>query len=202
MDEYEGSPRTWPPLGLPQGSVRALLTLTMVAVSVSNLVRGKETDALWIQTLLVALAHYFATRRLVALPNDVVERLELERVVERERHPLFLPRYSIRLIIVAAFVGTAIYLYREGRLFEPKAVSLLGTILAYVLGTLVRGVSEWFQRRRNARPHHLWADIRALVVLGALAIVAVPQFVDVPFQIPRPMLEVVLGLVLFYFGVR
>jgi hypothetical protein len=202
MDEYEGSPRTWPPLGLPQGSVRALLTLTMVAVAVANLVRGRETDTLWVQTLLVALAHYFATRRIVALPDDVVERLELERVVEKERHPLFLPRYSIRLIIVASFVGVAIYLYREGRLFEPKTVSLLGLIFAYLLGTVVRGITEWIARRRETRPHHLWADLRALAVLGALAIVAIPEFVDVPFTIPRPMLEVVLGLVLFYFGVR
>jgi hypothetical protein len=203
MDEYAGSPRTWPPLGLPKGSVRALLTLTVVAVVVTDLARGQDTDVLWKQTLLVALAHYFATRRIVALPGDVIERLEQERVIEQERHPLFLPRYSIRLIIVAAFVGVAVYLYRERKLFEPRTVSLLGIVFAYLFGTLVRGVTHWLHRRRTTPPHHLWADLRALAVLGTLAVVAIPEFVvPAPYHVPHQMLEVALGLVLFYFGVR
>jgi hypothetical protein len=203
MDEYSGSPKTWPPLGLPQGSVRALLTLIVVAVVVSNLARGRETEVLWVQTLLVALAHYFATRRIVALPNEVIERLEQDKVIEQERHPLFLPRYSIRLIIVASFVGVAVFLFREGKLFEPKTVSLLGIVFAYLLGTLIRGVTQWLHRRRTAPPHHLWADLRALAVLGTLLVVAIPEFMDPkPYQVPHRMLEVALGLVLFYFGVR
>jgi hypothetical protein len=36
MQEFEGSPKTWPPLGLPTGSVRALLTLIIVAVVVAK----------------------------------------------------------------------------------------------------------------------------------------------------------------------
>jgi hypothetical protein len=201
-DEYADSPKSWPPLGLPQGSVRALLTLLIVAVVVSNLARGRDIDPLWMQTLLVALTHYFATRRLAALPADVFQRLERERVVEGERHPLFLPRYSIRLIIVALFVGLAVFLYREGRLWEPKTVSLLGIVFAYLLGTMIRGITHWLNRRRTTPPHHLWGDLRALIVLGGLLIVAIPEFVDAPYRVPREMLDVALGLVLFYFGAR
>lgn len=200
--EYAGSPKAWPPLGLPQGSVRALLTLLIVAVVVSNLARGRDLDPLWVQTLLVALAHYFATRRLAALPPDVFRRLERERLVEGERHPLFLPRYTIRLIIVASFVGLAAFLYREGRLWEPKTISLLGIVFAYLVGTMIRGLTEWMNRRRARPPHHLWGDLRALIVLGALLVVAVPEFFAAPYQVPRELLDVALGLVLFYFGVR
>jgi hypothetical protein len=202
MDEYTDSPKTWPPLGMPQGSVRALLTLVVMAVVVSNLARGRETDVLWVQALLVALAHYFATRRIVGLPGDVLQKLEDEHVVVPERHPLFLPRYSIRLIIIATFVGLAVYLHREGRLYEPKTLAFLGMIFSYLVGALVRGFLHFVHRRRETPPHHLWADLRALTVLVAVIAAALPEFLDVPYHLPHELLAVALGLVLFYFGMR
>ena len=64
-------------------------------------------------------------------------------------------------------------------------------------------MTHWFRRFRTTRPHHLWADLRALVVLGTLAVVAIPEFVEPPpYQVSHTVLEVALGLVLFYFGVR
>jgi len=57
--EFEGSPKTWPPLGLPTGSVRALLTLIVVSVVITQLSLNREVNPLWTETLLIALAHYF-----------------------------------------------------------------------------------------------------------------------------------------------
>lgn len=202
MDEMEGSPRTWPPLGLPVGSVRALLTLGIVAVVVSNQVRGREIDFLWMQVLLVALAQYFAARRLVALPAPVIEKLEDQGVLGRERHPLFLPRYSIRLILIASFVGLGVYLYRENRLFERDVVKVLGVVFAYLTGSLLRGVLGWINRRRTSRPSAFWGDAMAVVVLGALLIVALPELVDTPWKTQHELMEICLGIVLFYFGFR
>ncbi|MDX1970846.1 MAG: hypothetical protein SFV23_27010 [Planctomycetaceae bacterium] len=202
MDEFSGSPETWPPLGLPQGSVRALLTLVVMAVVVSNLAQGRETDVLWVQALLVAMAHYFATRRRVALPGEVLARLEQEHIIRTERHPLYLPRYSIRLIIVATFVSLAVYLQREGKLYEPRTLALLGMIFAYLFGVLSRGVVQFIQRNRQTPPHRLWADLRALGVLAAVIIAALPEFFDSPYHMPHELLTIALGLVLFYFGMR
>lgn len=202
MDEMEGSPRTWPPLGLPVGSVRALLTLGIVAVVVSNQVRGREIDFLWMQVLLVALAQYFAARRLVALPAPVIEKLEDQGVLGRERHPLFLPRYSIRLILIASFVGLGVYLYRENRLFDRDVVKVLGVVFAYLTGSLLRGVLGWINRRRTSRPSAFWGDAMAVVVLGALLIVALPELVDTPWKTQHELMEICLGIVLFYFGFR
>jgi hypothetical protein len=201
-NEFEGSPKTWPPLGLPVGSVRALLTLIVLAVVISNLARDREIDVLWIQTLLIALAHYFTSRRFIALPPEVIERLEQDGVIERERHPLFLPRNSIRTLIVAAFLGLAVYLYREHRLFVPQAASLLGIVFAYLFGSIVRGISHWWNRRRTTAPSGTWGDIKALVVLIVLAVAAVPEFLPDPLHLPREFHQVALGLMLFYYGSR
>src|SRR5437016_928678 len=100
-----------PPLGLPNGSVRALLTLLVVAVVITQVCRRREIEPLWTETLMIALAHYFTSRRFIHLAPDVIRRLEVEGHVEVESNPLYLPRHSIRAIILLAFAGLAIYAY-------------------------------------------------------------------------------------------
>ncbi len=201
-NEFEGSPKTWPPLGLPTGSVRALLTLIVIAVVVCRLVLGRELNMLWVETLLIALAHYFTSRRFVSLSPVVLQRLEQEGVIEKERHPLYLPKNSIRTIIIGTFIGLGIYLFREGRLFEAQAISLLSMVFAYLFGAIVRGISHWFSKRRSRPITGVWGDIRALIVLGALVVAAIPEFVDLGIQLPPLVSRIALGLTLFYFGSR
>ncbi len=200
--EMERSPKNWPPLGMPTGSVRALLTLIIVAVVVVNVARGGDLGVLWVETLLMALAHYFTSRRFVALPRDVLQRLERGGVIEQERHPLFLPRHTIRLVIILSFVGLAAYLYREHRLWETRALTLLSMVFAYLLGTLVRGIVSWFSRKLNHTPARFWGDARALIVLAGVAIAAVPELVGMAHVLPDSVIKLALGLLLFYFGSR
>ncbi len=202
MNEFENSPKTWPPLGLPTGSVRALLTLIVVAVVVARTAFGRSPDPLWIETLLIALAHYFTSRRFVSLTPVVLQRLEQEGVLEKERHPLYLPKNSIRTIVVGAFVGLGIYLYREPRLVTPEAVALLSMVFAYLLGAIVRSITGWFAKRRSQPITGVWGDIKALIVLGAIVIAAVPALFDVGMQLPPLVDRIALGLTLFYFGSR
>ncbi len=202
MNEFEGSPKKWPPLGLPTGSVRALLTLIIVAVVVSKLALGRTLDELWIETLLIALAHYFTARRFVSLSPAVLQRLENEGVIEKERQPLYLPRSSIRTIIVGAFVGLGIYLYQKQRLFEVQSLALLSMVFAYLFGSIVGGITSWLNRRRARSPSGTWGDLRALIVLGAMLTVAVPEFVVEEQLLPPLIHRIALGLTLFYFGSR
>lgn len=206
MNEFEGSPKTWPPLGMPTGSVRALLTLILVAVVITRMIRpdqpGQPEDLLWVETLLIALSHYFTTRRFVDLPPDVMRRLEDEGIIERERHPLFLPRNSIRLIIIGAFSWMAYYLYQQGRLQEHHAASLLGLLAAFLLGAIVRRMGRWWNSRRESAPAGTWGDLKALVVLIAMLVIAIPEFLGSPNVLDPKIHQVVLGLMLFYFGSR
>src|ERR1700735_2527269 len=54
-----------PPLGMPPGSVRALLCLMIVAFLVIQTARGVRVDVVWSEALMIMLAHYFPTRRFV-----------------------------------------------------------------------------------------------------------------------------------------
>ena len=202
MKEFEGSPKTWPPLGLPTGSVRALLTLIIVAVVVTKLSLARELDALWIETLLIALAHYFTSRRFVSLSPEVLQRLEQEGVIEKERQPLYLPRNSIRTIIVGSFIGLGIYLFREQRLFEAKTIALLSMVFAYLLGGLVRSITHWWTRRRAQPVSGTWGDLKALLVLGSLVVAGGLELFVPDLKLPPSVHHVALGLTLFYFGSR
>jgi len=202
MNEFEHSPKTWPPLGLPTGSVRALLTLIVLAVVVTRTVLRRSPDPLWIETLLIALAHYFTSRRFVSLTPAVRQRLEQEGVLAQERNPLYLPKNSIRTIIIGTFFGLGIYLYREPRLVTPEAVALLSMVFAYLLGAIVRSISDCFARRRSQPMTGVWGDIKALIVLGALVLATVPTVFDIGMSFPPLVDRIALGLTLFYFGSR
>ena len=159
--EPEGSPKYWPPLGLPVGSVRAILTLFVVSIVTLSVARGHDLDLVWTETLMIALAHYFTSRRFVSLPPEVLARIQKEGVLEYEGNPLFLPRHSIRLLIVGSFIALGVFLYRQQRLWEPRAISLLGIVAAYALGAIARSISSWFGSRTGRRASAGWGRLQS-----------------------------------------
>jgi hypothetical protein len=195
-------PKPRPPLGLPSGSVRAMLTLMIVAVVFHQVARGNQVEPLWTETLMIALAHYFTSRRFINLAPDVMRRLEEEGKVEVESHPLYLPRRSIRALLVLAFVGFAVYLYREDQLWQPAALSILGVVFAYLLGIVARGVLAWWSRGRKTGGVRWWEDLKAAVVLGVTLYTTAAYLLDRTDWVPHQLRNTTLGLVLFYFGSR
>jgi len=191
-----------PPLGLPNGSVRALLTLLVVGVVILQVVREREVEPLWAETLMITLAHYFTTRRFINLAPDVIRRLQIEGHVETESNPLYLPRHSIRVLLIATFVGLAVYLYQKDRLLHAQTLSLLGVILSYLLGNVMRFVLVWWTKGRETATLRGWEDIKAVVVLLVLLVIAGAYAADRADLVPGVLRNVALGLVLFYFGSR
>ena len=193
-----------PPLNLPHGSVRAILTLLVVLVIIVDVMREQSVALVWTETLMIVLAHYFTSRRFIQLPPDVIQRLEEEGHIERESNPLYLPRHSIRGIIVLAFVGLAIYLFRNDLLLkDPNAIPILVTVFSYLLGAVGRLLwSRWRQSRPSARRATWWDDLKAIVVLIVLGTTAIAHLTNCEHLLPHAMKLAALGLVLFYFGSR
>lgn len=197
------NPMDRPPLGLPTGSVRALLTLLIIAVVIVETVRGRQIDDLWSETLLIALAHYFTSRRFVGLSPAVLRRMEDEGLIPRESNPLYLPRHSIRLAIVVAFAGLAYYLIEvEGVRTFGQLPPVLVTVTSYLLGVLAGSIWAWRNRHRTSTPSRFWEDLKALTVILVMLATAVPYFLDQSGAVPPQMRNATLALVLFYFGSR
>ncbi len=191
-----------PPLGLPTGSVRALLTLLILAVVVHEVVLGRQVAVIWTETLVIALAYYFTYRRFASLPREVILRLEREGALPRESNPLWLPRHTIRILIVLTIAALGAYLYREQRLLEPQVITIFGTALCYLLGVFISGFTSWWSKGRNTLTGHFWEDMKAAVVLLTVAATASLHFLDRPDMVPHWLETTTVGLVLFYFGSR
>jgi hypothetical protein len=191
-----------PPLGLPTGSVRAVLTLLILAVVVHEVVLGRPVAVIWTETLVIALAYYFTYRRFASLPREVIIRLEREGALPREPNPLGLPRHSIRILIILTIGGLAAYLYREHRLLEPQVITIFGTALCYLLGVFVSAVTAWWSKGRKTLGTHFWEDIKAVAVLLTVGANASLHFLGGPEMVPGWLQTTTVGLVLFYFGSR
>ena len=167
--------------------------------------RGEKIGLLWFESLMIVLAHYFATRRLVHMTPALRAHLIAEGILEAEANPLYLPRHSLRLIIVGAFVGLGVYLWRNERIFDPVAVPIFIAVGSYFLGIGFHALMAWWTGgNRKAPAASRFDDFRALTTLGAMALVIVLQLLGWQSQIPygEKLEALPLALMLFYFGSR
>jgi hypothetical protein len=152
-------------LGLPAGSVRALLAVLIFATTWGLLViqPNQEVPDYIRDLLFIIMGHYFAARR----RSGPVEELGPP--------PLYLPRGSIRLILVVGSIAVAILLFRRGRLTavddNPGVVTLL-LVGGFLLGVALNTLSTWWRDRGHQTPR-IVEDLRALITMAAAVILAI-----------------------------
>ena len=191
-------------LGLPPGSIRALLTMMTVGFIVVQTARGVRVGLLWSESLMIVLAHYFAHRRFVPLSPAMREQLKAADLLEDDAHPLHLPKHSLRTLIVLSFVGLAIYLARERRLLDPVAVPIFISVGSYFLGIGFGIFVSWWSKGRESEGANWFENFKALVTLVAVTFAILVQIFGWQDRIPygEKFEAIPLALMLFYFGSR
>jgi hypothetical protein len=197
-------------MGLPAGSIRALLAILVfgTALGLLALRPGQEVPDYLRDLLFIIMGHYFAARHRAGL------------VEEPGPSPLFLPRGTIRFLLIAGCVGVGVLLYSRGQLTAPG--SHPGVVTLWLVGGFLLGVglnTLWAQiLGRERRAPRFIEDARALVSMAAaLALVAlvwnrfyvvvppeqIDQAVAPVFHLGKFRLEHALAAVVgFYFGSR
>lgn len=158
--------------------------------------------------LFIIMGHYFASRHRATQADD------------QGPPPLFLPRGSIRLLLVAGCVAVGVVLYRRGELTDlernPGVMTLL-LIGGFLLGVVLNACHTWWKERGHKAPRVV-EDLRALVSMAAAVLLVllvvnrlspmVPQseldanltrWAHLGHYGPEHLLAAVLG---FYFGSR
>ena len=201
-------PRPRHALGLPAGSVRAMLALGVLAV-LWALVYGAEhlheklpltfVYLMFLMTLI--LAHYFAAHgNSIGRPDS--------------GSALGLPRGTVRFLLLVGYLSLAWFLYKgradlefatpaSADIVEFLALILTGFFAGHVLTVLVRWLSGgtlpfWFQDIQA------WLSILSLIGLAVLILVHVfinPN-VNPEYQIGVRLDVVLATLVSFYYGAR
>jgi hypothetical protein len=174
------SPSARPPrhaLGLPAGSVRAMLALCVLGLLALIVFTGRE-DKEGVETLyfylcgmlFLIVAHYFTAR----------SRMASEPAYTRQ--PLGLPRGSVRLLLIAGMAAIVAWLWQHDRkVFEQAPQSLSpGLLLLIPCGFLL----GWFVSRlvylAFGKTEPFWyQDVQAWVAILAVGML----LIDLVFQI-------------------
>lgn len=194
-------------LGLPAGSVRALLAFGILgylwALALSPGRDPRISQAfIYLQVLMVLmLAHFFSAHGRTI--GSKVSRSS----------PLGLPRGSIRFLLLGGYLGLAYFMFVTKPNFEipqtgPVLLMLAVLLTSFLLGHwltafvlyLARGVMPaWFQDVQA------WFALIGLIVLGIIVIFRLVINVSLPLenQINLDGLEMALAAIVgFYFGAR
>lgn len=148
--------------GLPPGSIRAALALLVFGTVWTWMVMVPEQNVPQAlrDVLFIILGHYFAVRRPIG------------NQPESGPPPLYLPRGSVRLLLILGFVVVGVLLYRAGRLDPdqparfPAGVTLL-LVAGFLLGVVLNRLRLWWLERRKLRPRRLFENIKAVIGLVA-----------------------------------
>ena len=182
-------------LGLPHGSVRALLALCIsTSIWTWMVLRPEVAVPAYLRDLMfIIMGHYFAARSYAKATGGPP--------------PLYLPRGSVRAILMLGFVAVGGWLYREHRLMSPGGPTQAAFALILVGGFMLGVVVEHLFPRHIPR---VIEDARAIcslfagvgILLLVLAIFFMPHSGIEEFLLQHNIAEVLAGIVGFYFGSR
>ncbi|MBY8982385.1 MAG: hypothetical protein KGD57_05520 [Candidatus Lokiarchaeota archaeon] len=164
------------PLGLPRGTVRALITLIVVSFPFMYLFTKEEIPGLIINAIFILIAFYFETRKSEKEELDrIIKEIKVpEEFIKKEetiRHPLYLPKYSVRilllfiitLIVVINYYGPQIPFESRNTLFD-----ILIIITLFIIGLIIRGIKNYKKNRniketiRNMKNYQNLSDIEII----------------------------------------
>ena len=193
------------PLWMPPGSIRAILALTIVGIVIYQILTGDGVGLLLSETLSIVLTHYFASRRSVALPPALLNSPEIRALVEQESNPLWLPRGSVRVIIMVAFIMMIAILLIRGQL---PSLTVLGTVIlisSYLTGVLIRWLRQ--DKAQPSRPPRFpfLIHLQGLLVLFAcfiMVLLTLGSTGDANVGLPHWIEQILLAFILYYFGSR
>lgn len=136
------------PLGMPRGTVRALMTILLVAFPFGYIISGKEIPGLIINIIFVVVAFYFEARRggHEKLKEIVDEIKTTDIVIEdlrKPKKPLYLPKYSVRFLLVVMLVITQIMIFLQPSVtfqITNTLADLLLIIILFIIGASFRSI--------------------------------------------------------------
>lgn len=183
-----------PPLGLPKGSVRALVSLAMAATALVLVVRGQDLPGALASLLLAIIGFYFGFRTKASTLSD---RL-YDPTATREL-PLYMPPGVIRLMLILSFVAAGALLASRGRLGATREQAEFFVILSgLVVGHYFSKITRPTSRGSKAVMGH----IKAMAVLALTCSLAWVFISGAGASMPPWSVMGLCATVSFYFGSR
>ncbi|MFX0042822.1 MAG: hypothetical protein ACFE8L_07910 [Candidatus Hodarchaeota archaeon] len=140
------------PLGMPRGTVRAYITLIIIAFPFHYIFFGGSVPELIINAIFVLVAFYFEARksgieRLKKIVEEIRDPEKFQEEEKKEKKPLYLPKYSVRISMVLLL--TAILLIEPDVPFEitNKVFDLIIIVGLFLVGGIIRGIVNYRKKQ-------------------------------------------------------
>ena len=121
------------PLGLPRGSVRAILVLSISLLCWLLFILGRDVPNYLLNLILIMIGYYFAFR---GAPLTYCG--SRSKTVKDPKQPLHLPKGVVRWIVVGGFLISFIVLIATGRIGNGSYLEFFIILLGLVLGHISR----------------------------------------------------------------
>lgn len=201
LPSVPGVPAIPPPLGLPTGSVRAVLAFIMCASIWYLALHQLTIPAILLDSVLLVIGFYFGVR---AGTGTVGAATTPAAPGTKVKQPLHLPRGSVRTLLLVGFFGTIGYLLYQGKGFPDSFTLILQVMSSYVIGYVSAVIVH--RRRMAGKP-----VIRAIVWfhnLNAVAVIGLVAYSCAVFIFQWPAIfgsyteNLLAWAVAYYFGSR
>jgi len=144
------------PLGMPRGTVRGLSTIMIVAFPFGYLLTGEAIPSLIVNVIFVVVAFYFEARRSEhEKMRQLVDETKKPDIViqeeKKEKYPLYLPKYSVRILLLLLLSITIItHYFRPEVPFEATNTlfDLLIIILLFIIGASLRSIANTREKKK------------------------------------------------------
>jgi len=144
------------PLGMPRGTVRALITIMIVAFPFNYLISGQEIPGYITNSIFILVAFYFEARK---GGQDRVSRVfqyiksikKAQETKKKEWKPLYLPKYSVRILLIVV-LASIVLINTYGPKVPFEATNTLAEIFIIIflfwIGTLIRIISQSREKKK------------------------------------------------------
>ncbi|NHJ25474.1 MAG: hypothetical protein EAX89_12905 [Candidatus Lokiarchaeota archaeon] len=155
------------PLGMPQGTVRAIITLMIVAFPFTYIIINAEIPSEIVNSIFILVAFYYEARKSednrLTLIHEIKKPEKAAEEKKKAKKPLYLPKYSVRILILSLLV--IFFIIDQFRHISLELTNTLIDILIiaalYFIGTFFSLIGDAIQKKKLKRQ-----------------IVAIPNFQD------------------------
>ncbi len=157
------------PLGFPRGTVRAIITIMVVAFPFNYLLTNQEIPSMITNSIFFLVAFYFEARKTgedkIKLIKEIRNPEKYAEETKKEKKPLYLPKYSVRFLLVVLLIATVIINFYGPKVpFEVTntILDILVLVIVFFIGTLFRSIGLSRQKKKMKKKIELIPDYQSL----------------------------------------
>jgi predicted RNA-binding Zn-ribbon protein involved in translation (DUF1610 family) len=182
------------PLGLPRGSVRAIVTIVISMTIWLLLIRDRHVPDYLLNLALVMVGYYFAFRAL-STPLKGIPAVKFKD----SKEPLYMPKGVIRWILLGGFLIAGSFIFFRGELWDSYLFEFYVIIIGLSIGYSYRKL--YIEKMKRETP--MWMkNIKSIIVLlASLTLFVVFTFTFIK-DAPDLSIRASIAIIGFYFGSR